>query len=912
MGLHGPAKAITSHVTLSAVDAVWLERALLAVGLSDPSKVVADLDQDGDVDEDDLRLFESCVTGPTIPYDPFHLPDGCTLRPDFERRIGADLDRDGDVDQTDLGLFQRCFSGAGIPADPSCNNATTPQITRVLPTDGRLARDSIAFQPSEDMQTLDQYPADNRRIGKLLAVAPSDGELRSKEALVGGGTVDNLIVAAVTGGYIWGYRYGKPTLYVSADGDHWQVAQTFPTGLCGVWAIQDDDHPLVQSLNVVYETNPSVAVSRCRIWYWSGARWTEATYQIQQDGDWVPWFKGVGEPRQATWSLGFTQAPHGTIVVSGAGVSYGGSAAAAIAGHHAQEMWRSVDRGRSWRRVLRWDYALQDGAGNYLWPIITHTHAIGYHAATNRWIVDTGDGSAVDPRTSVTRNRMYWMVSDDDGQTWKDHLTGGPYPVSTSHQVVHWHDFGDPNVLAIASDWQHRISTVSMVTYESCQLLTPRPEFHDNTYPYFAMVTQHGGWWLAFSANSVEKEGDTQGIWVSPDGVHWAVYHEFGLNAGITTVSHFAGEIGGKLHIVTYMRDGSYRHALVSPPRGQLVDAVVVSPAHENLLSDSQSRCDTMGGLSFGPGTTSAMVPVPRMMGTRAMRVARTGGDLSLQLYPVKTEEGKSYRAAMWLRGGGNLEHALIRFPADQPLGQVVVGLPQDRWVRVMSSVWTETAKGGSRRQAKILGYGVTPDEIGLYVDGCEIVETDQAGPWQPGGTPQAAELLTRDIALSVDWTYVLGLYSFGHSDEFAPNTTYEITRFQQGPSDYIRLFYDSTDLKFKLAIRRTGDLAETIAATKPNWFHRGSTFRFIVRHAGDGRVQATLLGAKGVEDFCDLRDGVGIPPLWASQVVAGTSPDQFSGMLFGEQWVNEAWSDTEKDAFINQVVRAGGIFAGL
>jgi hypothetical protein len=32
----------------------------------------------------------------------------------------ADLDRDGDVDQDDFGLFQRCITGSGIPADPGC------------------------------------------------------------------------------------------------------------------------------------------------------------------------------------------------------------------------------------------------------------------------------------------------------------------------------------------------------------------------------------------------------------------------------------------------------------------------------------------------------------------------------------------------------------------------------------------------------------------------------------------------------------------------------------------------------------------------------------------------------------------------------------------------------------------------
>ena len=36
---------------------------------------------DGVVDQDDLAVFKACSTGPGIPYDPNHLPAGCTLAP---------------------------------------------------------------------------------------------------------------------------------------------------------------------------------------------------------------------------------------------------------------------------------------------------------------------------------------------------------------------------------------------------------------------------------------------------------------------------------------------------------------------------------------------------------------------------------------------------------------------------------------------------------------------------------------------------------------------------------------------------------------------------------------------------------------------------------------------------------------
>lgn len=68
----------------------------------------ADFDRDGDVDADDLMIFEACASGPTVPYT-----GDCGK---------ADFDADTDVDQDDFAVFQRCYSGADNPADPNCGD----------------------------------------------------------------------------------------------------------------------------------------------------------------------------------------------------------------------------------------------------------------------------------------------------------------------------------------------------------------------------------------------------------------------------------------------------------------------------------------------------------------------------------------------------------------------------------------------------------------------------------------------------------------------------------------------------------------------------------------------------------------------------------------------------------------------
>lgn len=81
----------------------------VTVAVSIPD-VRADLNHDGDVDEDDMILFEACASGPGVP----HRGTAECQRVDF--------DTDSDVDQSDFSIEQACFSGANILADPACSS----------------------------------------------------------------------------------------------------------------------------------------------------------------------------------------------------------------------------------------------------------------------------------------------------------------------------------------------------------------------------------------------------------------------------------------------------------------------------------------------------------------------------------------------------------------------------------------------------------------------------------------------------------------------------------------------------------------------------------------------------------------------------------------------------------------------
>lgn len=64
-----------------------------------------DFNMDDLVNRDDLDVFESCASGPAVPF-----VGDCAK---------ADFDLDSDVDQADFAVFQRCYSG-DQPARPAC------------------------------------------------------------------------------------------------------------------------------------------------------------------------------------------------------------------------------------------------------------------------------------------------------------------------------------------------------------------------------------------------------------------------------------------------------------------------------------------------------------------------------------------------------------------------------------------------------------------------------------------------------------------------------------------------------------------------------------------------------------------------------------------------------------------------
>jgi hypothetical protein len=86
---------------------VWTENASCAAACPLCNTPFADVDYDGDVDQEDYGFFQACFTGPIAPANPISAACGCL------NRTGSD----GDVDEDDYVQFQNCAMGPEVPFD---------------------------------------------------------------------------------------------------------------------------------------------------------------------------------------------------------------------------------------------------------------------------------------------------------------------------------------------------------------------------------------------------------------------------------------------------------------------------------------------------------------------------------------------------------------------------------------------------------------------------------------------------------------------------------------------------------------------------------------------------------------------------------------------------------------------------
>ena len=96
-------------VNAKSYDYIWYDDLVMDDQLPPDDFLRFDVDEDGDVDQDDFARFQTCYTGVAGGYD-------------YPTCWRMDANDDGRVDQADLDAFEVCASGPTITADAACDD----------------------------------------------------------------------------------------------------------------------------------------------------------------------------------------------------------------------------------------------------------------------------------------------------------------------------------------------------------------------------------------------------------------------------------------------------------------------------------------------------------------------------------------------------------------------------------------------------------------------------------------------------------------------------------------------------------------------------------------------------------------------------------------------------------------------
>jgi len=102
-------------VNFKSYDPFWYDDVAVTDALPPDDFLRFDVDDDGDVDQEDFATFQSCYTGASGQGT---FDASACWRMDADDNLG--------VDASDLEAFEACASGPDVPADPACDDTLPP------------------------------------------------------------------------------------------------------------------------------------------------------------------------------------------------------------------------------------------------------------------------------------------------------------------------------------------------------------------------------------------------------------------------------------------------------------------------------------------------------------------------------------------------------------------------------------------------------------------------------------------------------------------------------------------------------------------------------------------------------------------------------------------------------------------
>jgi hypothetical protein len=578
------------------------------------------------------------------------------------------------------------------------------------------------------------------------------------------------------------------------------------------------------------------------------------------------------------WSLAFRRPGQGNSEVNSFGtvvlVEYGTGATV------GRKIFKSVDHGKNWTQ----QYQINPATEIVSKSSYSHIHTIGYHAGTGRFLAIVGDGP---------NRRMFY--SDDDGGSW---ITA---QIESGVQPVQLLDVGLPTEFVCGADRALAVYTLDVSNMEIATKHQKLTNWQEATasQTYCFMLRYWNGMYYAFQYDSTGSNRLNK-ISVSPDLEHWAVYYQFQNNE--KGVRYVGGLSEDGVHLTVVNASDKLLSMVLKPASVEIKTSYRIIPPINNIFSSAEMALGNdpnslnYWAKSYPDSAVITSEPNGGLFDERHIKLSKgiTTGVISVNntfTAAYVPRDGKTYAGRIWLRGHSANQVARVQIGSQikgYNTGEFRQLVNADDWMEIVTDPLTVPATGGleplafriyagyvggplnTNGEIHIGGICISPNRVGLQLGGnCddpEILRKDvnaldswsscfraisdiryssmtQYGGWDVNTSYVAAVWVTYGGK-----TYEsLEVNNIGHNPQIVsdswrlvPNFKWHVKTWMQNTKNYLVLYLDSLDLKFKLDAVVNGNIVETLQTSSPFKFEWMSQLDFAV----------CLNGAEGQESL--------------------------------------------------------------
>ena len=579
------------------------------------------------------------------------------------------------------------------------------------------------------------------------------------------------------------------------------------------------------------------------------------------------------------WSLAFRRPgqgsppanEHGTVIL----VEYGRFATV------GRRIFKSVDHGKNWTQ----QYEINPATEIVTTTAWSHFHTVGYHQGTERFLAIVGDGANA---------RM--LYSTDDGDTW---ITA---QVNSGVQPVQLLDTGHPTEFVCGADRSLGVYTLDVSNMETAVKHQKLKNWDDRTgaQRFCFMLRYFDGLYYAFQMDT-DSPDRLNKISVSPDLENWAVYYQFSNNE--RGVRFVGGQSEDGIHVSVYYSSDNYRSMILKPARTRIRTSAKIIPPIKNAFTTRNIYLgDEPNSVSFWTQSVSGSATITSepnggLFADRHVKISKgSAGYLSAYnpyVFAYVPRDGRTYIGRIWFRGCS--ADQMARFQVGSitkgfSAGGYITLINKDDWLEIITDPITVPATGGLEpvalrayignaynlvagdAEVHVGGICISPNRAGLQLDSnCEspailrkpvnvpeswsssfriIPDSRYSSMTQYGAWDSNTSYAAGVWATYSDKTYEsLQANNIGNNPQSAsdywrcvPNFRWHVKTWMQDLQNYLCLYLDSNDLKFKLDAVVDGNAVETLQTALPFRFEWMSQLDFAVCLDGTERQESLKL----------------------------------------------------------------------